>query len=151
MFVSLPNPERLFVHLDDWPLNALWRIGLGYLIPFLYYNVFYNEGGVPLIAWFLCVLVALRIIPIFVRRIIPCSAEVNSIWAQRRRFAKVYDSYQWGKLIWFGIGMAVYITFPGCSDIIAKAFTVFLIIGGALGLAIWRRRCISENIGVLCI
>jgi hypothetical protein len=118
-------------------------------MPLLYYRTSSKEdSGWFLVLWFLCVLIALRVLPAVFRKLLPFTREVEAIWAQRRRAAKRYDSYQWSKLFWFGIGMACYVAVSGGWDGILGALTVFCTIGGGVGFAFWRIRCAAENVTI---
>lgn len=50
----------------------------------------------------------LRLVPAVLRRIFPFSSEAKDLWFQRRNLGKRYDSYQWQKLFWLGLGMLPY-------------------------------------------
>ena len=135
--------------IDQYPWGALYRIGLGYVIPLIYHLIFSKEdSGWFLVLWFLCCLIAFRVLPMVLRKLLPFTKEAREIWIERRKIAKRYDSYQWRKLFWLGIGMACYVAASGAWDGIVGALTAFCIIGGGLGVVFWWRRCAAENITI---
>jgi len=126
--------------LDELPWGALYRIALGFVVPLLYYRVFSKHHPWGFLALWCLVLISLRVFPAIFRKLLPSSDELEKIWAQRRKVAKLYDSYQWGKVVWFGVGMVCYMGVSGNSDSIVGALAVFFITSGALGLSIFSRR-----------
>jgi len=152
MYVNVPLPttlrprERLLVRMEQSPWSALYRIGIGYLVLPVFYQLFGNDGhGWYLTLWFLAVLFLLRLLPAVFRKALACSQEVREIWRERRQIAKYHDSYQWQKLIWFGFGMVGYAVSSGNVDSVASALVGFCLIGGGLGVYFWRRRNVAES------
>src|SRR5262245_24255703 len=98
--------ERFLVNLDDTPWSAVHRIAVGLGIPpiFRALSVNTNYVSVSLLA-FIVLLVVLRLVPAVLRRSLPFSLEAKKTWAERRNNAKQFDSYQWQKLFWIGVGM----------------------------------------------
>ena len=69
-----------------------------------------SEGsGWMLVPFLLLVLLLLRVVLAVVRKVVPFSPELQEAWSERRRMAKLYDSYQWRKMLWIGAGLALYI------------------------------------------
>jgi hypothetical protein len=84
-------------------------------------------------------LALLRLVPAVIRKAVPFSPAAKSIWGERRGLGKRYDSYQWQKLFWIGIGMLAY---SAVSDRYAGAQVALAsgcVISGALGWLQWRR------------
>jgi hypothetical protein len=132
--------ERILVLLDQFPFGAVYRIALGFLlVPLASTFPISVHPGLSLASWFLGVLLALRLVPVVFRRILPFSERVTAVWAARRQTAKRFDSYQWRKLVWFGVGLSAHAVssrqFSGPSAILA----VFCVVGGALGVLAWRQ------------
>ena len=145
MTITLPTKirahERILVLIDQPPWSALYRIGIGYVMLPLFYRLFGKDApGWYLVLWFIGVLFALRLLPVVFRKALPFSREVRDVWIERRQTAKRFDSYQWRKLIWFGIGLAGYAVLSGNSGGMVGALTVFCLISGGVGVLIWRRR-----------
>src|SRR5687767_13045448 len=106
--------ETIFLKLDAPPLNGLLRVVLGLLLLPVYDLICRGRcPGWGFILFFVLVLLALRTVPVVFRKILPFSKAAQDIWANRRRWAKLYDSYQWQKLFWIGIGLALYIAKVG--------------------------------------
>lgn len=131
--------ERALVALDRGAVGALYRVGVGFLIvPAWSYAIGKPESGWSLIAFFVGVLLALRVVPAVLRKILPFSSAVRTIWADRRQMAKRFDSYQWQKLFWIGIGIALYALQS------RQHFPALLggacLVAGAVGVLLWRYR-----------
>src|SRR5688572_27482317 len=119
------------LRLDQYPLAAIWRIGIGFLMP-----AAASHLPVPFPIFFLVILLALRIGPAILRRVMPVSVAVKEEWARRRQLAKNFDSYQWQKLFWIGLGLL----FAPKSATSEWVITWCCLAGGALGLILWFRR-----------
>jgi len=138
---ELSTYERGLLHLDQYPWGALYRIGIGYAMPFLYYRVSSNET--PdwfILVWFLGTLMSLRVLPAVFRKLLPFGGEIKRAWIERRMLTKLYDSYQWRKLIWFGIGLVAYVISSGVRDTPIFALAVFCLLSGTIGTIFWRKR-----------
>jgi hypothetical protein len=144
---SLPgisNFEYGLKLIDDTPWGAFYRMAIGYWTQPLY-SRFVGETapGWCLWIWFLTVLMTLRLVPAIVRAVLPFSERISAIWADRRRMAKRFDSYQWRKLTWFGVGLAVYALWSGSVAQGGIPLAVSCLVGGGLGELAWQRR--QEN------
>ncbi len=111
-FVNKPLPrafEQLLIDLDSDGWSSISRVALGLaILPAFRALSGGNNRPLTFAALFLGVLVALRVVPAVLRRILPFSAEAKAIWAERRNIARQYDSYQWQKLFWIGLGLLPY-------------------------------------------
>jgi hypothetical protein len=92
-----------------------------------------NTSDWWLIVWFVGALFALRLIPAVLRKILPFSPETKAVWYKRRQDAKRYDSYQWKKLLWIGIGLAGYVCVWDEPRSMGGALAVFCLASGGLG------------------
>src|ERR1700722_6836352 len=102
--------ERWLVRLEDRPWEGVYRVVIGFLtIPASSALLGAHGSGWSLTACFLAVLFTLRLGPAVLRKLVPFSGAVLAVWAKRRQIAKRYDSYQWKKLFWIGIGLTVYV------------------------------------------
>jgi hypothetical protein len=114
---------------------------VGALVPYLgLMLVGLDSSGSTLFILFFGVLALMRILPALLRRVIPFTDEAQSIWQARRQLAKRYDSYQWKKLTWIGIGWGVYAVIgsePRKPLIILAIFCCFV---GLAGTARWTYR-----------
>jgi hypothetical protein len=132
--------ERSLVDLDSGPPGAVSRVALGLCIP----PAFRMLSGSAERIWivlglFLALLIGLRVLPAVLRKLLPFSAEAKQIWSDRRQIAKRYDSYQWQKLFWVGLGLLPYAAVNGGLRTGEAVLTVICLIGGGAGLLIWRR------------
>lgn len=99
--------EKCVVRLDEFPWSALLRVALGYGFVAAWTGPAGNDrADWAIVPAFLGMLMALRIVPVLLRRLLPFSASAKEIWFERRQLAKRFDSYQWQKLLWIGIGMS---------------------------------------------
>jgi hypothetical protein len=152
MSVELTPPphaiERWLVRADAMPWGAFFRIAIGYE----FVNVHLSSSaqhalGWNLVAWFIVLLVALRVIPAILRKLLPFSPEANAIWAQRRMLAKRFDSFQWQKLLWFGVGMLACMLASRRVERPVALLALFCVVGGGLGMALWRRNANDHAAG----
>lgn len=134
--------EDLLLHVDEPPFDAFVRIAIGFVtLPVL--ERVTQLSGLESSRWvfvplFLGVLVMLRLVPALVRKLLPFSPSIKSVWAERRQLAVRYDSYQWQKLFWIGLGLVGY---AGVSDrlwSVQGCLAAACLVSGAFGLASWR-------------
>jgi predicted small integral membrane protein len=131
--------EKLLVGVDTPPWDAVFRVVIGFTaIPMMSRAWRGDPSDWALVPFLLGVLLLLRLIPAVVRKLLPFSARVREAWFQQRRVAKRYDSYQWKKLFWVGLGLASYILFSGQFLIVRIVVASICLLSGALGLARWR-------------
>jgi hypothetical protein len=90
--------------------------------------------------FFLAILVALRVVPAVLRKLLPFGGSVQAIWTERRQLAKRFDSYQWQKLFWIGLGLALYTLQSGRRFGALLTLMFICLLTGALGLLFWRHR-----------
>ena len=132
---------RVLVAIEEFPWCALYRMLAGYLMVPVYGAL--NGGdlcGAKFLIWFSGVLVGLRLLPALIRKAVPFPDQVKAAWAERRQLAKEFDSYQWQKLLWFGVGMSGYISIGRPLGAAPKLLAVFCLISGGIGLLVWRSR-----------
>jgi hypothetical protein len=137
---SLSSFSRLLLQLDEFPLGAIWRAAVGAVA----FPIFRLACGGACGFWstaalFLGLLMAVRAVPLVLRRLVRPDPQLREIWASRRRLAKEFDSYQWQKLLWIGVGLLLWVVqtdTPARGEIV---LTIFCLTGGALGLFFWRR------------
>ena len=131
--------EPVFARAEEPPWSALYRIVIGVLLIPLSSRWLGAMSWWAVIPLFLAMLVAVRLVPFIFRRLLPFSREVTSDWARRRRLAKRFDSYQWQKLLWIGLGMSCYIVLSADYQTISVSVTVGCLFAGGWGLAVWSR------------
>lgn len=139
--------EKLLMRIEQPPWNAVYRFMLGACIPQVF-RLTYGEDGPPFAMVFLLLfaLMVLKVIPAILRRLLPFSRESLSAWKNQRTVAKRYDSYQWQKLFWIGLGVGFAgILSPGNQgSSIAVAFAC--VIPGFMGLIVWRHRRLTYKV-----
>jgi hypothetical protein len=119
-------------------------IGFG-LIPAMLRLRRNSYTGWSLALFLLGVLILLRVVPAIVRKIVPFSGAILTVWMERRQLAKRYDSYQWRKLFWIGLGLALYIMFSHRFAMPQVVISSFCVAAGALGLLRWNFVMSREN------
>jgi hypothetical protein len=133
------SPESFLINLERRPCNVISRVAFGFSVPVFGAISGGSERVSTYLALFFGLLVTLRIVPLGLRRILPFSVKARQKWAERRNIAKRYDSYQWQKLFWIGLGQLLYAVigaWPKDGELIAM---LFCLIGGSAGLFFWRR------------
>lgn len=136
----------ILVRLDETPFGEVYRVVLGFSILSLHRLVDQDgRSSWVLFVSFLGVLLALRLIPAVVRHILPFSEQVQRIWYGRRQLAKRYDSYQWQKLLWIGLGLGCYIGLSGRLSGPPVALAAMCLVAGGAGLLCWRCTCRAQK------
>lgn len=131
----------MILSVEDLPWNVLYRAVVGYFLMPAYGRLFGgNETAWKLVAFFLLVLAALRVVPGMVRRVLPFSPAVKTVWAERRALAKRFDSYQWRKLFGLGLGWTIYLIHSGQGHGAALFLAVACVAAGAIGFIFWHSR-----------
>ena len=131
--------ERVLVGLDDGAAGALLRVSLGYLTGLTWQQLSGLQGaGWSVVPFFLAVLASIRLLPAVIRKVGRFSEPVHDVWNERRQLAKRYDSYQWRKLLWIGLGLMLHVALSARRPGALLALTFLCLIAGALGLATWR-------------
>ena len=132
--------ERVLVGFDSWPWSAIFRVVIGLCSPPVSRALFGGGESVwQFPTLFICLLIALRVAPAVMRFALPFSAKAKEIWAGRRALAKRYDSYQWQKLFWIGLGLLPHVVTAGAAAPGEILVTVVCLIGGSVGLFIWSK------------
>ena len=122
------------------PWQATYQLVIGFFLVPLFARL--RSRDAPdwhLLPFFLLVLVALRIISAIVRRSLPFSSDLQTRWSRQRLLAKRYDSYQWRKLFWFGLGLSSYVALFERAGSIPGFLALVCLLSGALGALAWRR------------
>ena len=101
---------------DEGAFGAPYRVLIGFATIPAMQLLFGSEGSDwTLVPFLLLVLLLLRAGLAVVRKLVPFSAELREAWSVRRRTAKLYNSYQWRKLMWIGAGLALLSRSPGAT------------------------------------
>jgi hypothetical protein len=137
--------EGLVLRLEEAPWAPLYRFALGYAIKPLASSTFRDGAWWTLPVTLLCVLFALRLGPAVLRKVLGFSEDARRIWARRRQLAKHYDSYQWRKLLWIGLGLGAYALQSRDTSPSILALTLICILGGGLGVIVWNRTGLDRS------
>jgi hypothetical protein len=141
--------NRFLIGIDSWPWSAVYRVAIGLGIPPVFRALSGDSDSVWIfLAGFAGLLVALRVIPLALRRVLPFSAEARQAWTVRRLLARHQDSYQWQKLFWIGLGLLPHVVLDGGARRGELLVTIFCLIAGALGLVSWQRTKASIGPGL---
>jgi hypothetical protein len=132
--------ERFLIALDEGMWGAIYRVGLGLAMPPVFGVLSGGQDSIlGFVAFFLAVLIGLRVGPVVFRRALPFSAQAKDIWTRRRTLAKRYDSYQWQKLFWVGLGLLPYVVAAQGTRPGELLVTALCLIGGGAGQFVWRK------------
>jgi hypothetical protein len=130
--------DRALISMDRSPLDAVLRALLGFacipILSFLHQDV---RSAWVLATGLLVLMLSLRIVPVFLRKLLPWPPEVKAVWDERRQIAKRYDSFQWQKLFFIGLGLATYLLVSQAWSSSAISVSSFCVLFGAIGLARW--------------
>jgi hypothetical protein len=133
--------EHILIELDSGAWSRFSRVALGLgIVPAFRVLSGGDDSAWIFLVLFLGLLVALRVIPAVLRRALPFSAKAKAIWAERRNIAKQYDSYQWQKLFWIGLGLMPYAVLSAGLETGELIVTLICLIGGGAGLMFWHTR-----------
>jgi hypothetical protein len=97
--------EKVIVRVDVGVAGALLRVLLGLAFTVTVGRALPDAGLGKVILLFLLMLFGIKALAALARGIIPTSQVVRECWAWRRELARYHDSYQWRKLLWFGVGI----------------------------------------------
>jgi hypothetical protein len=133
--------EGSLTHLEELPWSAVYRMAIGFaILPVFAFAFGKNASGLVLAIFFLGVLFLLRLVPAVFRRLLGFSQAAQSAWLTRRQMARRYDSYQWQKLFWIGLGLAASIAVSGDLRTSRVMLTSICLSAGAAGLVFWRMK-----------
>ena len=133
---SVRSIEKLL--LEPW--QSVFRVVYGFFVA----RVIARWRGPDISMWewivfILGALILLRLVPMIARKALPFSKAVKAAWFDQRQLAKRYDSFQWAKLLWIGIGIGAYAVFAGRLRAQEGTLALVCILAGGLGTVIWRR------------
>jgi len=132
--------ETVIFKIDEWPCQALYRMALGFAIPWICVKLLSQDpAGSGMVAGFVAGLILIRAVPLVLRRVLPFSGELEGLWFQRRMLSKTYDSYQWRKMFWMGVGMTLFGIGFGSFLGAIRWLSVFCLLTGIVGIWMWNR------------
>jgi hypothetical protein len=131
--------DTFLLNLDEGVFGALYRGLIGFAItPAMRLLLPSGSSDWALAPFLLLVLLLLRFGLAVVRKVAPFSGKLQEAWSVRRRTAKLYDSYQWRKLMWVGAGLACYVAVSGRYEPVPIALSLFCLVAGASATLRWR-------------
>ena len=131
--------DQVLIALETSPWDAVQRVAIGFVMLPVLSRIWSAEPPVWVsVPFLLFVLLMLRLVPAAIRGLLPFSNSVRTAWSERRQIGKRYDSYQWKKLFWIGVGLTSYTVLSGQFTPSAIAVSSICLLSGALGLARWR-------------
>ena len=146
---SLPKIEssdQFLLALDEGVFGAAYRALVGFaLIPATHLLLGRDGSDWALIPTLLLALLGLRVGLAVVRKIGRFAKPLQEAWAVRRRLAKQYDAYQWRKLLWIGVGLALYVLIARRYSPGALSLTAFCLAAGGTASWMWRAVMAKEN------
>ena len=144
---QLSTTDRFLLAIDDGVLGVLSRVVIGFAtLPVMSFLLGSNVSDWMLVPFLLLVLLLLRGVPTIIRKLVPFSPAVKEVWTVRRRLAKLYDSYQWRKLLWIGVGLALYTTAFGQLSPVRIAVFSACILAGVAGTVRWQVVAIDDRL-----
>jgi hypothetical protein len=139
--------ERMARRAETAPWLALYRVGIGAGVLLAFTRTSdHAVGSWRLVPFLLLALLTLRVVPVVLRRILPFSDEARAEWSRRRLLAKSFDSYQWRKLLWVGLGIGGAALFVGQTDTVPGVVAVICLLAGGIGTLRWRRIARSNSL-----
>ena len=143
---QMQSMEKQLLRIEQRPWNAIYRVVIGVCIPEIFRFLFRADGPpLALVLFLLGMIGTLRIVPAILRRLLPFSAEAHVAWARRRMLAKRYDSYQWQKLFWIGLGVAFDAALSARYQNSSIVLASVCLIPGVVGLVVWRNRRMTDK------
>jgi hypothetical protein len=147
-FEKMTKFERALLQLQVFPWDAIYLalVGFGILSAMALLRV-ETRSVWTLLSCFFGTLVMVRVIPAIIRKLVPFSPAVQSVWFDRRQIAKRFDSYQWQKLFWIGVGLALHVSVTRRFWMPAIVLALLCLLFGAVGVVRWRT--VSSRTAVL--
>ncbi len=132
--------EKFWVNLDVGVSGAVLRVLLGgalvgavRLLP--------GRGDLATAAASLAaMLFGVKLFAAVARRAVRTSPAVAAHWEWRRSLARYYDSYQWRKLAWYGLGMLGASRLLGAGGAWEVPLGTACVLSGAVAEIFWRRK-----------
>jgi hypothetical protein len=133
--------ESVIWLLDEAPLDTLHRAVIGFgLLPLQQLVLGSGASATALVAFVLATLLVLKFGFGLVRRLFPASAELKAAWRERRMLGKAYDSYEWQKMLGYGLGMLAFQFWSRPPHGVYTVFAGVCTFAGILGTICWQVR-----------
>lgn len=132
--------ESTILSMEAFPWNALYLAALGlFAAPILARLWGPYRPGWMLPVFLLAVLFTIRVMSVIMRKTFSFSARTQEVWSNRRELAERYDSYQWRKLLWIGLGLLVYAFCVRDLEMWTMVTAVTAVLAGGLGEVYWQQ------------
>jgi hypothetical protein len=128
--------DKLLLNLDVGVPGALLRTALGAVLVVVVRAAFPGAGWATAVLCLLVLLFGIKAFAVLCRAVVPASAAVRAHWEWRRNLARFHDSYQWRKLVWFGMGILLASRARGTWEL---PLAIACLVGGSAGEILWRR------------
>jgi hypothetical protein len=139
--------EKALTKVEESPWAQMYRVAVGAVVPPLGFALLGpRPSALALVILLLSILALTRIVPALLRRLLPFTDEARDLWRKRRMLAKKYDSYQWRKLTWIGVGLGIQAVLVGSRREALAVLSSVCCLAGILGSAVWRIRRRAERI-----
>lgn len=131
--------EKLLLAITTFPWDATYRTLIGFfIVPVMSTMWPHTHLDWAVLPFLSGLLLLLRVVSAFLRRILPFSEAIRRRWADQRLIGKRFDSYQWQKLFGIGLGLAAYTLWSRQFLTARIVVSLFCLLSGAVGLVIWR-------------
>ena len=143
----MTSADRLLLGVDEGLSSVLVRAALGYfVVPLWSYATGVSTPDWTLLPFFLGVLVASRLVPGVLRKVVKFPEAVCAVWTERRQLAKRFDSFQWQKLLGIGVGLLLYAVVTSNRSPVLFGLAGACLATGAGALVIWRREAAAHAV-----
>jgi hypothetical protein len=131
--------DRVLLELDRNPSSFIYRGIIGLLAAHVAsrFQPYPHAHWIYLAVIFLSLFI-LRVSAALLRRLVPVSSVVREIWGKRRGLGKNFDSYQWSKLLGFGLGIGLHWIAVHRWWTIESTVASCCVLSGAIGMIRWR-------------
>ena len=132
--------ERVLLNLDVGPSGAILRVALGAALVFALHLLVPGVGLAASAGSLAAMLFGLKAFAAVARKVLPATPAVRAHWEWRRNLARYYDSYQWRKLVWLGVGILAAAGASRPQGAWEIRLGAACILSGALAEVAWRRK-----------
>jgi len=126
--------------VDVGAAGAVVRIALGGGLVIVLRQLFPGIGHAAAAAALAMMLFAVKALAAVARRFVAAGPEARAASEWRRNLARHHDSYQWRKLVWYGVGMLGVEVVTGPPSEWARYLGVACFVSGMAAEWVWRRK-----------
>jgi hypothetical protein len=135
--------EKILLSLEVGPSGAVLRTAGGLLFALALRRALPSAAPATAAAVLLAVLFGVKVACAVARRFAGGTPRVHAVWEWRRNLARLHDSYQWRKLLWFGAGILAAGVLAGPRASWELGLGSACLASGTLGEVLWRRKGIA--------